>query len=95
MLCLILLSNLIIGFDQYTEIFVDAKLWLQQGWVDILQPQLYWKIDPPAQSYPILLDWWVGDTQNLKGRHVIAGNYLSRVETDDWPLDEIRRQVSY
>jgi len=85
----------IAGFDQYSQIYCDAKLWLQQGWLDILQPQLYWRIDPPAQSYPVLLDWWVADTQNLKGRHVFAGNYLTRVEIPehDWPLDEIRRQV--
>lgn len=66
---------------------------MQQGWVDMLQPQLYWRIDPPAQSYPVLLNWWVGATQNPLVRAVMAGNYLTRVDTDAWPLDEIRRQV--
>lgn len=68
-------------------------MWLQQGWVDLLQPQLYWKIDPPAQSYPILLDWWIAENQNPRVIPVMAGNYLSRVDIDDWPLEEIRRQV--
>lgn len=66
---------------------------MQQGWVDMLQPQLYWKIDPPAQSYPTLLNWWVGANQNPLVRPVMAGNYLTRVESDGWPLDEFRRQV--
>lgn len=86
-------STCVIGLDQFSEIYSDPKLWLQQGWVDTLQPQLYWKIDPPPQSYPILLDWWVAENQNPLVRHVMAGNYLSRVEIDDWELDEIRRQV--
>ncbi|KAJ6643982.1 Glycosyl hydrolase YngK [Pseudolycoriella hygida] len=81
------------GFDQFSQIFSDPKLWMQQGWVDMLQPQLYWKIDPPAQSYPTLLNWWVGANQNPLVRPVMAGNYLTRVELDGWPLDEIRRQV--
>lgn len=86
-------SKFIPGFDQYSEIYCDAKKWLQEGWMDILQPQLYWRIDPPAQSYPVLLDWWVAETQNPKLRHVYAGQYLSRVEIDDWPITEIRNQV--
>jgi hypothetical protein len=61
--------------------------------VDALQPQLYWRIAPPAQSYPLLLDWWV--QQNTKGRHIYAGNYLSRIDPglQDWPVEEIRDQV--
>jgi uncharacterized lipoprotein YddW (UPF0748 family) len=81
------------GFDQYREIYCDAKLWLVNGWVDALIPQLYWKIDPPKQSYPVLLDWWVGEDQNPLGRHVYAGNYLTRIELDGWPLSEILNQV--
>lgn len=85
--------NFYAGFDQFSQIFCDPVLWMQQGWVDMIQPQLYWRIDPPAQSYPILLDWWVAARQNPLVRSVIAGNYLTRVDTDGWPLDEMRRQV--
>lgn len=83
----------IAGFDQFSQIYCDPILWLQQGWIDILQPQLYWRIDPPAQSYPVLLDWWISSDQNPRVIPVMAGNYLSRVDFDGWPLDEIGRQV--
>jgi uncharacterized lipoprotein YddW (UPF0748 family) len=43
------------GLDAYDSLYADALKWLQQGWVDYLAPQLYWRIDPPAQSYPALL----------------------------------------
>jgi hypothetical protein len=83
----------IAGFDQYSQIYCDPKKWMQEGWVDVLIPQLYWRIDPPAQSYPILLDWWVATPQNPHLRHVYAGNYLTRIDIDGWPWYEIRAQV--
>lgn len=82
----------IVGFDQYAGLYADVKLWLQQGWLDYLSPQLYWKIDPPKQSYPVLLDWWT--QQNTKGRHIYAGNFLSQIKNADWPVSEMQRQVA-
>lgn len=49
----------ITGFDPYSEIYADALLWLEQGWVDFMAPQLYWAINSTGQSYPALLDWWL------------------------------------
>ncbi len=81
------------GFDPFEALYADAKLWFQEGWVDYLSPQLYWKIDPPAQSYPVLMEWWV--QQNLKKRHLWPGLYTSRVGdgASGWPASEIVNQV--
>jgi uncharacterized lipoprotein YddW (UPF0748 family) len=59
------------GFDQYGELYADAKLWLNKGWVDYWTPQLYWAIDKNEQSFPKLLEWWVGE--NTQHRHVWPG----------------------
>ncbi|MDY7021069.1 MAG: family 10 glycosylhydrolase [Cyanobacteriota bacterium] len=80
----------IVGMDQYDAIYADVKLWMDQGWVDYLAPQLYWRIDPPQQSYPVLLNWWLRN--NPQQRHIYAGNYLSQVE-NGWPVSEFERQV--
>jgi len=80
----------IAGFDQYTELFSDPKLWLQEAWVDVLQPQLYWQISAPNQSYQMLLDWWVA--QNREGRQIYAGNFLSKV-LEGWPVSEFYEQI--
>eukprot|EP00095_Tigriopus_kingsejongensis_P012403 maker-scaffold755_size101758-snap-gene-0.22 protein:Tk12403 transcript:maker-scaffold755_size101758-snap-gene-0.22-mRNA-1 annotation:"hypothetical protein CAPTEDRAFT_109895" len=82
----------IVGLDPYSEQYADTKLWLQSGWVDFLAPQLYWKIDPPAQSYPILLDWWL-DEANTMDRYVYAANGAYRLE-NGWPVSEIMNQVA-
>ena len=59
------------GMDQYSELYADAKLWLNKGWVDYYSPQLYWKISQTAQSFPVLLGWW--EKENLKNRHLWPG----------------------
>jgi len=80
------------GLDQYNALYADPKLWLQRGWVDYLAPQLYWRIDPPQQSYARLLDWW--SQQNSLGRHIYAGNYLSQLDGKNWTKTEFERQVA-
>jgi uncharacterized lipoprotein YddW (UPF0748 family) len=66
----------IAGFDQYGKLYADAKLWLQEGWVDYFTPQLYWATTAEKQPYGKLLDWWA--EQNPKGRHLWIGNSSSR-----------------
>jgi uncharacterized lipoprotein YddW (UPF0748 family) len=82
------------GFDAFAEIYADAKLWLNEGWVDYFTPQLYWPIDQYPQSYPVLLHWWHGE--NVHSRHLWPGNFTSRVADRGpvvWPADEIVRQI--
>lgn len=78
------------GFDQYGKLYADARKWLVNGWVDYFAPQLYWPIDPPAQSFPVLLDWW--NKQNPKQRHIWPGLAISRL-SEGWKADEIVQQV--
>lgn len=61
----------ILGMDQYNELFADAKLWLNKGWIDYFTPQLYWKIDQVGQSFPLLLGWW--ESENTQKRHLWPG----------------------
>ncbi|CAM4106519.1 glycoside hydrolase family 10 protein [Gillisia limnaea] len=61
----------IAGMDQYTELYADARLWLNEGWIDYYSPQLYWKINQTKQSFPVLLGWW--ESENLQNRHLWPG----------------------
>jgi uncharacterized lipoprotein YddW (UPF0748 family) len=87
------------GLDQYSALYADARLWIQEGWLDYMTPQLYWKIDSEKQSYPKLLAWW--SEQNAKQRHLWPGNFTSRVRRSAdaeltntvWPADELVRQI--
>jgi uncharacterized lipoprotein YddW (UPF0748 family) len=80
------------GFSQYDELYADAERWLEQGWLDYLVPQLYWKMDSAEQPFGPLLDYW--RAQNPMGRHVGSGLFTSRTGGDDpWPVDEILGQI--
>ncbi|WP_445734276.1 glycoside hydrolase family 10 protein [Mariniflexile sp.] len=59
------------GFNQYERLYADAKLWLNEGWIDYFAPQLYWKINKIDQSFPVLLGWW--QSENTKKRHLWPG----------------------
>jgi uncharacterized lipoprotein YddW (UPF0748 family) len=66
------------GMSQYDDIYADPKLWLNNGWVDFLAPQLYWPIEG-EQSFPKLLEWWVNES--TERRWVWPGLSVSRHDT--------------
>jgi len=82
------------GLSSYDELYCDSRMWLAQGFVDYLAPQLYWQINATEQSYPVLLNWWV--EQSVKGRHIYPGNALYRTTntSSNWPITEIIDQVN-
>jgi uncharacterized lipoprotein YddW (UPF0748 family) len=84
----------IAGLDQYAELYADARLWLNEGWVDYFTPQLYWPIAQEKQSFPKLLDWWRGE--NARHRHLWPGLYTSRVSgaAKGWKPQEIADQIA-
>jgi uncharacterized lipoprotein YddW (UPF0748 family) len=81
----------IAGLDAYNELYADSKKWLEQGWVDYIAPQLYWRTDQAKQSYPTLLQWWT--SVNPQKRHIYAGNTLGQLDGKAWKSDEIDKQV--
>ena len=78
------------GFDQYDQLYADARLWLNKGWVDYFSPQLYWPVNRYAQSFPVLLGWWAGE--NKKNRHLWPGISVGR-DTTDKNLDETINEI--
>lgn len=46
------------GLSNYEQLFADVPLWAQEGWIDYVVPQIYWKIGHPLACYEILINWW-------------------------------------
>ncbi len=82
--------NSIQGFDQYTNLYADAKLWFNKGWVDYFSPQLYWPVNQIPQSFPVLLQWW--KDQNRSGRHLWPGLSIGRIKGGPG-RDEVLNQI--
>lgn len=80
----------IAGFDQYDQLNADAKLWLNEGWMDYFAPQLYWPTNQIPQSFPVLLNWWVNE--NVKKRHLWPGINIGRLQGEK-AVDEAINQI--
>lgn len=84
------------GFSQYDKLYADVELWLQQGWLDYLAPQLYWPMDQNAQAFGVLLQTW--QSGNPQQRPIWPGLFTSRVQDGSakaWEAEEIVRQIAH
>jgi uncharacterized lipoprotein YddW (UPF0748 family) len=50
------------GVTNYDDLYADILLWLQNGWIDYVVPQLYWETTHPYVGFYMLLDWWANNT---------------------------------
>jgi uncharacterized lipoprotein YddW (UPF0748 family) len=46
------------GQTNYDDLYADIILWLRNGWVDYVVPQLYWEFEQKNAPFGVLLDWW-------------------------------------
>lgn len=64
------------GQTNYDDLYADILLWLREGWIDYVAPQLYWEIGHKLCDYNVLLDWWA---KHSYGKHVYIGHGIYRV----------------
>ncbi len=85
----------ITGMDAYNTIFADGMAWLNDGSVDYLTPQLYWRIGG-LQDYAKLVAWW-SDSVHADGRHLYPGHapyhILDGVANYNWAATEVLQQI--
>ena len=58
------------GCTNYDDLYADVRLWLKEGWIDYVVPQLYWEIGKKVADYEVLVDWW---SKNSFGRNLYIG----------------------
>ena len=46
------------AMESYDYLYCNALEWVKQGWVDYLNPQIYWSTQVSAQNYRVLCNWW-------------------------------------
>ncbi|MBI3136991.1 MAG: family 10 glycosylhydrolase [Sphingobacteriales bacterium] len=63
------------GQTNYDDLYADILLWLKQGWIDYVTPQLYLEIGHDKIAYEKLLDWW---SRHSYGRHIYIGHGIYR-----------------
>lgn len=83
------------GLSGYRTLYADALAWLEGGWVDYINPQIYFSFSMPAAPYGELVDWW---GRHANGRHFYIGHgaYRATENRGGWEnRNQIPRQVRY
>lgn len=76
------------GWNCYTAVSQDPKLWLERGWQDLLFPMMYFQ---GKNYYPFLCDWAEGS----HGHPVAAGLGIYFLDPHEgrWTLNEVRQEI--
>lgn len=69
-------SNTKAGVTNYDDLYADILLWLRNGWIDYVAPQLYLEIGHDKIPFETMVDWW---RKHSYGRHVYIGHGIYRV----------------
>lgn len=83
------------GLDAFSTLYADSRKWVQKGWVDYINPQLYFPFFYPAAPFEKLMDWW---SNNTYGRHLYIGHgaYRAMENREGWrDKKQIPDQVRY
>jgi uncharacterized lipoprotein YddW (UPF0748 family) len=80
------------GQTNYDDLYADILLWLRNGWIDYVAPQLYWEFGHKAAPYEVLIDWW---SKHTYGKHCYIGLGIYRAGSNDAWKDStlIPRQI--
>ena len=63
------------GQTNYDDLYADVIMWMRNGWIDYLTPQLYWERGHKLVAYETLIDWW---SKHAYGRHMYIGHGIYR-----------------
>ena len=81
---------------QYNQIYSDPLAWLEEGTIDYISPQLYWKCNHSTNPFGPLTQWWSYIAQHFNRHHYASHNIYFMASTnteDDWA--EIVQQIRY
>jgi len=80
------------GQTNYDDLYADILLWLRNGWIDYVAPQLYWEFGHKAAPYEILLDWW---SKHTYGRNCYIGLGIYKANSNSaWKdVTQLPRQI--
>jgi Glycosyl hydrolase-like 10 len=84
------------GLTCYDDLYADVLLWLKNGWIDYVAPQIYWSIGYPPADYARLVEWW---SKHTYGKHLYIGHAAYKIANSpndaNWNRpDEISKQIA-
>ena len=85
-------SNTRAGQTNYDDLYADILLWLKNGWIDYVAPQIYWEFEQKNAPYQTILDWWGNHTYG-KNCYIGLGIYKGGSNTYWKDATQLPRQI--
>ena len=67
------------GVTNYDDLYADILLWLEEGWIDYVTPQVYWEFSHSHAPFEPIVKWW---NEHTYGRHCYIGLGIYRAGTN-------------
>ncbi len=84
------------GQTTYEDLYADPLLWVREGWLDYLAPQVYWSMDFPAASHKKIGSWWA---EALPPTNLYLGNGTYKIKNNHDPAwmkdNELPKQLDF
>lgn len=58
------------GMNNYDDLYANILLWLKEGWIDYVAPQLYLEFEHKTVPYDVIIEWWA---KHSYGKHCYIG----------------------
>ncbi|MCF7925044.1 MAG: family 10 glycosylhydrolase [Candidatus Izimaplasma sp.] len=82
------------NLSSYIQQFADSKKWVEEGWLDYINPQVYWDFTHSTAPYADVVDWWASIARGT-GVDVFIGHAPSAASSSGWPTEAISEQLRY
>ena len=78
--------------SNYDDLYADILLWLKNGWIDYVAPQLYWEFGHSKAPFEVLLNWW---SKHTYGKQCYIGLGIYRANSNAaWSnVNQLPRQI--
>ena len=89
------------GMTNYDDLYADIVLWMKEGWIDYVVPQLYWEIGRKGVDYATLARWWADNSHGCRlyigvAPYRLLNQPTAKQKTSAWATgNEIMRQLSF
>ena len=89
------------GMTNYDDLYADIVLWMKEGWIDYVVPQLYWEIGRKGVDYATLARWWADNSHGCRlyigmAPYRLLNQPTAKQKTSAWATgNEIMRQLRF
>ncbi len=91
------------GYPTYDMAYADTRLWIKEGLLDYIIPQIYWSFSRKKMRYDVIVKWWANQVKSTNTKlYIGVALYKVGIQSyiePDWVLNdgiyEIKKQLDF